>query len=156
MLNCGRSPIVEDKTSELIAAAVRSGRLTATDDVSTAIERTDLSFVSVGTPSQFDGSLSLEAVDNVATSIGRAIARKETPHTVVMRSTVPPGSAENRVIPILERESGRRQGAGLSYYSNPEFLREGTSVRDFHNPPFTLIGAAADDDAGADYDDLLA
>jgi GDP-mannose 6-dehydrogenase len=89
----------------------------------------------------------MEAVDQVCAVIGRSLRGKTTPHVVVMRSTVSPGTAEERVIPILERESGHRHGVGFTYYSNPEFLREGTSVRDFYNPPFTLIGAPPDDDA---------
>jgi GDP-mannose 6-dehydrogenase len=147
MLNRGQSPIVEAKTGDLIAAGVRDGRLRATLEVAEAIAATEVSFISVGTPSRSNGSVSLEAVDEVVAAIGRALARKRAPHTVVMRSTVPPGTAEDRVIPVLERESGRRQGAGLLYYGNPEFLREGSSVRDFHAPPFTLIGAAAGDGA---------
>jgi GDP-mannose 6-dehydrogenase len=91
--------------------------------------------------------VALGAVDAVVTAIGRAIRDKPGPHTVVMRSTVPPGTAEDRVIPLLERESGRALGQRLHYYSNPEFLREGSSVRDFRSPPFTLIGAPAGDDA---------
>lgn len=147
MLAAGRSPIVEDEIDTLIAGAVRAGRLTATEDVADAVARSDVSFIAVGTPSAADGSVALGAVDAVAASIGRALRDKTTPHAVVMRSTVPPGTGEERVIPILERESGRRNGDGLRYYSNPEFLREGSAVADFRAPPFTLIGAAPDDDA---------
>jgi GDP-mannose 6-dehydrogenase len=147
MLAAGRSPIVEEIIDTLIAGAVQQGRLTATDDVVDAVLRTDVSFISVGTPSAADGSVALGAVDAVVTAIGRAIRDKPGPHTVVMRSTVPPGTAEDRVIPLLERESGRALGQRLHYYSNPEFLREGSSVRDFRSPPFTLIGAPAGDDA---------
>jgi GDP-mannose 6-dehydrogenase len=89
----------------------------------------------------------MKAVDEVVGQIGRALKDKTTAHTVVMRSTVPPGTAEERVLPALERESGRARGPMLRYYSNPEFLRESTSVRDFHKPPFTLIGADEGDDA---------
>ena len=147
MLNAGQSPIVEAEIDGLIADAVTAGHLSATSDVAAAVAASDISFISVGTPSATDGSVSMVAVDAVAVAIGQAIGRKAGPHSVVMRSTVPPGTAENRVIPILERESGRRLGQGLFYYSNPEFLREGSSVRDFHAPPFTLIGAPAGDDA---------
>jgi GDP-mannose 6-dehydrogenase len=147
MLNSGRSPIVEEEIDALIAGAVRSGKLTATDDVVDAINKTEVSFISVGTPSAPDGSVALGAVDAVVTAIGQAIRDKTGPHTVVMRSTVPPGTAEDRVIPLLQRESGRVLGEQLRYYSNPEFLREGSSVRDFRSPPFTLIGAAEGDNA---------
>ena len=147
MLMAGRSPIVEEAIDDLIANAVRDGRLTAIQDVADAVARTDVSFVSVGTPSAADGSVALGAVDAVIASIGQAARAKPGSHTVVMRSTVPPGTGEDRVIPILEREAGRKIGDRLSYYSNPEFLREGSSVRDFRSPPFTLIGAPVGDDA---------
>ena len=147
-INRGQSPIVEESMDRLMAEGVASGRLTATLDVAAAIAETELSFVSVGTPSAADGSVSMRAVEAVLTTIGQALRDKRGPHGVVMRSTVPPGTAEGCAIPILERESGRRLGAGLAYYSNPEFLREGSSVRDFHAPPLTLIGAPAGDDAG--------
>lgn len=147
LLAGGRSPIVEAQIGEIIADAVASGRLTATTDVAAAVARTDLSFIAVGTPSGPDGALSMTAVEQVCAAIGRALRDKTTPHTVVMRSTVPPGTGEERAIPILARESGRAPGPGLSYLSNPEFLREGTAVADFHAPPMTLIGAAAGDDA---------
>ncbi len=147
MLNRGQSPIVEAKIDELIAKAVASGQLRATTDVDEAIAHSDVSFISVGTPSAPNGAVSLKAVDEVVGQIGRALKGKTTPHTVVMRSTVPPGTGEDRVLPILERESGRIRGPNLRYYSNPEFLRESTAVDDFHHPPFTMIGAAEGDDA---------
>jgi GDP-mannose 6-dehydrogenase len=146
-LNRGEPPIVEAEVDQLVATAAASGRLTATTDVADAVKRSNVSFISVGTPSAYDGSVSLDAVDAVVRQIGTAIAAKTDPHTVVMRSTVPPGTAETRVISVLEETSGRKLGAGLQYYSNPEFLREGTAVRDFAAPPFTLIGAPAGDDA---------
>jgi GDP-mannose 6-dehydrogenase len=147
MLASGRSPIVEEAIDTLIAGAVKQGRLTATDDVVAAVHGTDVSFISVGTPSAADGSVALGAVEGVIRAIGVAIRRKPGSHAVVMRSTVPPGTAEDRVIPILQKSSGRRLGDRLHYYSNPEFLREGSSVRDFRAPPFTLIGAPEGDDA---------
>jgi GDP-mannose 6-dehydrogenase len=147
MLAAGRSPIVEETIDTLIAGAVQQGRLTASDDVTAAVLGTDVSFISVGTPSAADGSVALGAVEGVIKAIGAAIRGKPGPHAVVMRSTVPPGTAEDRLIPLLEEASGRTIGAGVSYYSNPEFLREGSSVRDFRRPPFTLIGAPPGDDA---------
>jgi GDP-mannose 6-dehydrogenase len=147
MLAAGRSPIVEDTIDTLIAGAVQQGRLTATTDVAAAVAGTDVSLISVGTPSAPDGSVALEAVEAVLRAIGDALRHKPEPHTVVMRSTVPPGTADDHLIPLLERTSRRRIGQGLHYYSNPEFLREGSSVRDFRAPPFTLIGAAEGDEA---------
>ncbi len=147
MLRRGISPIVEAEISDLIAKAVAQHRLTATEDTAAAIAATDISFIAVGTPSAPDGSPSMTAVDGVTAAIGQALAAKSAPHAVVMRSTVPPGTAEERVIPALEKASGRRAGDGFRYYSNPEFLREGSAVHDFRAPPFTLLGAAAGDDA---------
>jgi GDP-mannose 6-dehydrogenase len=147
MLQRGASPIVEAEIGELIADAARDGRLTATSDVAAAIAGTDISLIAVGTPSAADGSVDFRAIDGVTAQIAAAIRAKGGPHTVVMRSTVPPGTAEERVIPALQAGSGRALGQGLFYYSNPEFLREGTAVRDFAAPPFTLIGAPAGDDA---------
>jgi GDP-mannose 6-dehydrogenase len=147
MLRRGVSPIVEAEIGDLIAKAVAEGRLTASEDTAAAIASTEISFIAVGTPSAVDGSPSMTAVDAVTAAIGRALAAKPGPHVVVMRSTVPPGTAEERVIPALENASGRRAGDGFRYYSNPEFLREGSAVHDFRAPPFTLLGAAAGDDA---------
>ncbi|HEY4041405.1 MAG TPA: nucleotide sugar dehydrogenase, partial [Rhodopila sp.] len=147
MLASGRSPVVEEAIDTLIASAVRQGRLTATRDVAAAVFGSEVSFISVGTPSAADGRAALGAVEGVVKAIGTAIRTKPGAHTLVMRSTVPPGTAEDRLIPLLQEASGRRQGDGLAYYSNPEFLREGSSVRDFRCPPFTLIGARAGDDA---------
>ncbi len=146
MLARGQSPIVEAEIDRLIADAVGDGRLRATTDIADAVANTEVSFISVGTPSGPDGSVSLRAVDDVAEQIGRELRDKPGRHTIVMRSTVPPGTAEDRVIPALERASGKRHGEGFRYLSNPEFLREGSSVRDFHAPPYTLIGAAEGDD----------
>ena len=146
MLARGQSPIVEDEIDQLIADGVRSGRLRATVDIADAVANTEVSFISVGTPSGPDGSVSMRAVDEVMAAVGHELRGKPGTHTVVMRSTVPPGTAEDRVIPMLERASGKRHGEGFRYLSNPEFLREGSSVRDFHAPPFTLIGAAPGED----------
>ena len=147
MLGAGRSPIVEAEIAELIADAVAQGRLRATTDTAQAVAETDLSMIAVGTPSAPDGSTSMLAIEAVVRDIGAAVGRKAGPHGVVMRSTVPPGTAEERVIPLLEQASGRKLGQTLRYYSNPEFLREGTAVRDFHAPPFTLVGVPDGDDA---------
>jgi len=146
MLARGQSPIVEDEIDRLIAEGVSGGRLRATTDIADAVANTEVSFISVGTPSGPDGSVSMRAVDEVVAAIGRELRSKHSVHTVVMRSTVPPGTAEDRVIPMLEQASGKRHGEGFAYFSNPEFLREGSSVRDFHAPPYTLIGAAPGDD----------
>ncbi len=116
MLARGQSPIVEAEIDGLIAEGVRSGRLRAGGDAAAAVAATEMSFVSVGTPSGRDGAVALGAVEGVSQAIGRALRGKDGAHTVVMRSTVPPGTGEELVIPILEQESGRRLGDGLAYY----------------------------------------
>src|SRR5438477_5694617 len=147
MLKSGKSPIVEPEVHRLIEAGSACGRLDATTNVAEAILQTSVTFICVSTPSGFGGKTSLAAVDAVLKTIGDAIRRKQSEHIVVMRSTVPPGTAENHAIPLLEQASGRRHGDGIRYYSNPEFLREGSAIQDFNNPPFTLIGAPPGDDA---------
>ena len=141
MMNEGRSPIVEEKIGDLLATAVRNGRLRATTDVGEAVLASDISVVSVGTPSSANGRISLDAVERVSEEIGRALARKRERHLVVVRSTVLPGSVRTTVVPALERASGRRLGDGFGVCFNPEFLREGSSVEDHYNPPYTLIGS---------------
>ena len=141
LLNAGQSPIVEEKIGELLASAVTSGRFRATASAFDAVAQSDVSFISVGTPSRANGAPSLAALDAVSAEIGKAIRAKNLPHAVMVRSTVPPGTTENRVGPILARESGRAIGDGLELGFHPEFLREGSSVRDFLAPPYTIIGS---------------
>lgn len=145
LLNACQSPIVEDGIDGLIRCAVSSGRLRATLDTAEAVRSTDVSVVSVGTPSARDGSLSYEAVDSVTREIGEALRSKDGSHAVVYRSTLLPGSTETRCIPLLEKTSGRSLDDGLQVVYNPEFLREGSAVADFHHPPFVISGSAADD-----------
>ncbi|HEX6654807.1 MAG TPA: nucleotide sugar dehydrogenase [Candidatus Limnocylindria bacterium] len=140
MITAGRSPIVEEGLDDLVAKAVASGRLRATTDPVQAVHDSDVSIICVGTPSNPNGSLDLTAVQRVAETIGLALRDKETWHTVVVRSTMLPGSTDERVIPALERHSGKKAGEDFGVGYNPEFLREGTSLRDFYDPPFTVIG----------------
>ena len=146
MIREGRSPIIEENIGDIIADAVRAGRLKATTDVDAAIEETDISMISVGTPSEANGSLSLKAVARVSEQIGEAMRRKASRHVIVVRSTVLPGTVRDVVIPAVEAASGRRVHRDFGVCFNPEFLREGTSVHDYYNPPFTLIGRAVDED----------
>lgn len=141
LMNQGRSPIVEERIGDLLATAVRNGRLRATTDVAEAVHASDLSVVSVGTPSGTNGKISLAAVERVSEEIGRAIGQKPDRHLVVIRSTVLPGSVRGTVVPALERAAGKRLGEGFGVCFNPEFLREGSSVEDHYNPPYTLIGS---------------
>jgi GDP-mannose 6-dehydrogenase len=125
-----------------------TGRLSATADVGAAVAATEISIICVGTPSRANGSIDLASVTRVAEQIGEAIARKKARHTVVVRSTVLPGTTEDVVKPALERTSGKKAGAGFGLCMNPEFLREGTSIRDFYEPPFNIIGTADAESAG--------
>ena len=141
MINDGQSPVVEAGIDELIEAAVRGRKLRATDDVEAAVRETEISLISVATPSNPNYTPNLTAVDGVIRSIGAAIREKSGHHTIVLRSTVPPGTTEDRIRPILEEAVGRRVGDRLSLVFNPEFLREGSSVKDFHQPPQTVVGS---------------
>lgn len=140
LINAGKSPIIEAEIENIICATVRAGRLRATSDQGEAIRNTDLSFVCVGTPSQVNGNLDLTYIRRVCELIGTALRNKPTRHTVVVRSTILPGTMRGLVIPVLEEHSGKKAGVDFGVCNNPEFLREGTAVSDFHFPPKTVIG----------------
>jgi GDP-mannose 6-dehydrogenase len=140
LINAGQCPIIEEDIGEIIAAMVKSGRLRATQDQDEAIRQTELSFVCVGTPSQSNGNLDLTYIRRVCELIGRALKNKSTRHTVVIRSTILPGTMLGIVIPTLEECSGKKAGADFGVCNNPEFLREGSAVKDFNAPPKTVIG----------------
>jgi GDP-mannose 6-dehydrogenase len=140
LVNGGRSPVVEERIGELTAEMVASGALRATTDVAEAVAASDVSLVCVGTPSASNGSLSTTYLERVAEQIGEALAAKPGRHTVVFRSTMLPGTCAGLLVPILEKASGLTAGVGFGVAVNPEFLREGTSVRDFFEPPKTVIG----------------
>jgi GDP-mannose 6-dehydrogenase len=142
MLDSGRTPIVEARMSELVAEANKACRLHATTDPLKAVLDSDVSFVCVGTPSLKNGKLDLSHIENVAREIGAAIRQKNGPHVFVLRSTVLPGTTENVVLPILEKESGKQVGRDFTVCYNPEFMREGSAVADFLNPPYTILGAS--------------
>lgn len=140
LINSGKSPIIEDRTGELIQKAAEAGRLKAITDSEEAVHRTELSLICVGTPSQPNGSLDLKYVRNVSEQIGSALKQKQSFHVVVYRSTMLPGSMRDVVIPILEKCSGKKAGIDFGVCTNPEFLREGTAVYDYYNPPKIVIG----------------
>jgi len=148
MINAGQSPVIEAGLDDLITKGVKSGQLRADTRACEAIAASDVSLICVGTPSDSNGNLNLTFVERVCREIGQALASEEDYHVVVVRSTMLPGSTEERVIPILESASGRQAGRDFGVSFNPEFLREGTAVRDFHHPPFTLVGR--NDDRGAE------
>jgi GDP-mannose 6-dehydrogenase len=142
MLNSGHSPIIEARMEKLVSEGHESCRLHAMADVNAAVRQTEISFVCVGTPSQRNGKLDLSHIENVSREIGEAIGRKGSYHWVVIRSTVLPGTTESVVIPSVEAASGKRTGKDFAVVYNPEFMREGTAVADFFDPPYTVLGAA--------------
>ena len=140
LINSGRSPIVEVQIGEIVAANVANRRLRATMDAAEAIRGSDLSFVCVGTPSQSNGNLDLRYIRRICEQIGAALKEKAARHVVVIRSTILPGTMNNIVVPVLEESSGKKAGADFGLCHNPEFLREGSAVKDFNAPPKTVIG----------------
>ena len=140
LINEGKTPIIEKDIGELIREGVASGRLRATTSVAEAVAATEISFVCVGTPSQLNGNLDLKYIRRVCERIGQAISAKSTRHVVVIRSTILPGTMHDIVIPTLEEISGLEAGKDFGVCNNPEFLREGTAVYDFHHPPKIVIG----------------
>lgn len=141
MINAGESPIVEAEIGDIIQTAVREGKLSATLDASAAIYESELSFVCVGTPSQPNGNLDLRYIRRVCEQIGYALRSKQERHIVVIRSTILPGTMRDVVIPRIEEFSAKKAGEDFGLCSNPEFLREGSAVKDFRSPPKTVIGA---------------
>lgn len=139
-LNAGIAPIVEPEIGDLISQAHTRGHLKATVSSAEGIAQTDISFLCVGTPSHSNGSLDLTYLQRVCEDIGAALSQKKTPHTLVFRSTTLPGTTEDVAIPILEKHSGKKVGEGLFVCYNPEFLREGTAVKDYYHPPKIVIG----------------
>ncbi|HEY6403455.1 MAG TPA: UDP-glucose/GDP-mannose dehydrogenase family protein [Blastocatellia bacterium] len=147
-INAGQAPIIEPGVEDLIVAGVKGRRLRATTDVAYAIAESDISLICVGTPSNHNGSLDLSHIKRVCKEIGSALEVKRGYHIVAVRSTTLPGTVAGSVIPALEVYSGKRAGRDFGVAINPEFLREGSSIHDFSNPPFTLIGADDEDAAG--------
>jgi GDP-mannose 6-dehydrogenase len=146
-LNGGDTPIAEPGLDEIVRTQVRAGRLRATTDPAEAVRATEVALVAVGTPSAEDGSVTSDAVVRVAASIGHALRGSDRPYTVVVRSTLLPGILEGQLAPRFEEEAGRATGGGRALVNNPEFLREGSAVRDYYHPPFVLVGAPAESDA---------
>jgi GDP-mannose 6-dehydrogenase len=148
-LNAGRSPIVEARLEELVTEGHRSGRLKATTNTNAAVMDTEISLLCVGTPSQRNGKLDMSGVERVCEQIGEALREKKGFHWIVLRSTVLPGTTERIVVPALEKSSGKKVNADFGVCFHPEFLREGSAVADFFEPPFTVIGSNSAAGAGA-------
>lgn len=140
IINQGHSPIIEKDIDALVKQAVQADKLSATVNLNEAINNTELSIVCVGTPSQLNGNLDLKYIRRVCEGIGLALKKKAARHVVVIRSTILPGTMRNVIIPTLEEFSSKQAGQGFGVCNNPEFMREGTAVSDFFNPPKTVIG----------------
>ena len=157
-LSAGRSPIQEPGVAELLAKGYQAGRLRATTEASEALLGSKMVWICVGTPSGPDGAIDLSSVETVIRQIGRCLAGSVERPLIVLRSTCLPGTTDNSIIPLLERESGLTVGRDIDVVFHPEFLREGTAVGDFFNPPKIVVGqgraGAADTliDIYSDYD----
>jgi GDP-mannose 6-dehydrogenase len=144
LIRDGKTPVVEEGMVELFAKAVASGLVSVTDNAKQAVLDTELSLICVGTPSAANGNQDQSAILRLTHELGKAIREKDTPHVFVFRSTLAPGTVEDVLRPILERESGKKEGEAFHICFQPEFLREGTSIKDYDKPPFTIIGARSE------------
>ncbi|MDQ4142434.1 MAG: UDP-glucose/GDP-mannose dehydrogenase family protein [Actinomycetota bacterium] len=145
MVSTGVSPVVEPGLGRLISHAVGAGALWATTDAAVAVDGADVSLVCVGTPTSPQGSTDLSYVMRAAKEIAQALVSRWDDarfHAIVIRSTVPPGTVEGMVAPAIETELGRPLGDGFGVAMCPEFLREGSGVADFFDPPFTVVGTS--------------
>lgn len=139
-INRGQTPIAESGLEELIARQVKANMLAATDDAVAAVRETEIGFITVGTPSQSDGAVNTRAMEAVIKDIGTALRETKQDYTVVVRSTLLPGILEQRMAPLLADAAGRPLGPGLQLCNNPEFLREGSAIADYDDPPFVILG----------------
>jgi GDP-mannose 6-dehydrogenase len=141
-IKAGQSPIVEERLGELLADGVRTGRIDATQNLVAGVMQSDVTFLSVGTPTSKDGGCDFTYVRQASRAIGQAIAMKDGYHVVVLRCSVPPGTTLDVVVPEIEQASGKKLGPDFGVCFNPEFLREGVAVADFFDPPKTVVGAS--------------
>lgn len=142
LIRSGNSPIIEEGMQEAMQAAVGCGRVHVTQDAEEALGRSSVSFLCVGTPSAPNGSQDQGALTRLAEQLGRALRKKGKRHTFVVRSTVVPGTVEEVLRPIIERTSGLQEGPDFTLCFQPEFLREGSSIKDYDHPPFTIVGVS--------------
>ncbi|HXJ80474.1 MAG TPA: nucleotide sugar dehydrogenase [Candidatus Methylomirabilis sp.] len=140
MVNTGHSPVTEPQLAEILSEIARTGQLRATVSAATAATGSDVAFVCVGTPSQADGQPDLGALRRVVEDIGAALRGRRRPFRLVIRSTVLPGTTEHVVLPVLRSAAGPA-AAQMNLAVNPEFMREGSGVQDFRQPPYTLVGS---------------
>ncbi len=144
LIAAGHTPVVEEGMVALMQQVAASGHVSVTTDAEAAVLGSEISLVCVGTPSAPNGSQDQGAILRLAEHLGRALARKTVPHVVVFRSTLVPGTVEGVLRPIVERESGKKDGVDFHLCFQPEFLREGSSIKDYDKPPFTVVGANAE------------
>ena len=144
LIKAGISPVIEEGMPDLMQAAAQSGRVHVTQDARLAVLESELSFITVGTPSAPDGSVNLSAVLGVTRSLGEALAAKSGYHVFVFRSTIAPGTTETELIPLMEQASGKTAGKDFDICFQPEFLREGSSIKDYSRPPFVVAAATSD------------
>src|SRR5512147_2979130 len=142
-INQGKSPIIENGLEQLLSEQRRKGSIQAITSAAKAVQQTDVSFICVGTPSTNEGHLNLDGIFRVSREIAKGIKQKSGFHVVAIRSTVLPGTNE-KVADIIGQESGKTSGRDFAVVSNPEFLREGTAIKDYYDPPFTLVGSSSD------------
>jgi len=140
LIGKGRTPIIEAGMQELMATAIASGRVQVTPDAAVALQGSQLSFICVGTPSRPNGSQDWTALERLCTELGTALRAKSDYHVFVVRSTVLPGTVDGLFAPLIERHSGKQRGEAFDVCFQPEFLREGSSIRDYDNPPLTVVG----------------
>jgi len=141
LIRQGKTPVVEEGMVELVSQVAAAGLVSVTTDARQAVLDTDLSLICVGTPSASNGSQDQSSMLKLAHDLGLAMAEKSSTHVFVFRSTLVSGTVEDVLRPILERASGKKDGVDFHLCFQPEFLREGTSIRDYDRPPFTIVGA---------------
>jgi GDP-mannose 6-dehydrogenase len=138
LINNGKPTIIEAEIDKIISEQHAAGMISATTDAIKAVLQSEISIIAVGTPSTEKGHLNLQYIFNVAERIGEALKQKDEFHIVALRSTVMPGTCD-KIADILQKFSGKKRNKGFAVVDNPEFLREGTAVKDYYNPPLTLI-----------------
>jgi GDP-mannose 6-dehydrogenase len=142
LIRAGRTPVVEEGMIELMAKVSGNGRVHVTTDTAQAVRDTEMSLICVGTPSAGNGSQDQSALMRLSAELGRAMRDLDRRHLLVYRSTIVPGTVDDLLTPVVAREAGREAGDGFEVAFQPEFLREGSSVRDYDHPPYTVVGAA--------------
>ena len=140
LFRAGQSPLFEPGLAELLSKVHGTGSFTATGSAAEAVHESAISFICVGTPSKKGGQADLSHIEAVSREIGQALHTKNAPHTIVVRSTMLPGSIESVIVPQIESASGKRAGKDFHVVANPEFMREGSAIKDFFEPPFIVIG----------------